>query len=38
MGWTLDLATGRQLGMKSTGNAARGTRLAAAARVPATSR
>jgi PmbA protein len=25
MGWTLDLATGRQLGMASTGNAARGT-------------
>lgn len=25
MGWTLDLATGRKLGMASTGNAARGT-------------
>jgi PmbA protein len=25
MGWTLDLATGRQLGMASTGNASRGT-------------
>ena len=25
MGWTLDLATARQLGLKSTGNAARGT-------------
>jgi PmbA protein len=25
MGWTLDLATGRKLGMPSTGNAARGT-------------
>ncbi len=25
MGWTLDLATGRQLGLASTGNAARGT-------------
>ena len=24
-GWTLDLATGRQLGLASTGNAARGT-------------
>ena len=25
MGWTLDLATARKLGMQSTGNAARGT-------------
>ena len=25
MGWTLDLATGRKLGLKSTGNASRGT-------------